>query len=134
MQVRHFPSKLLLFSTFFIAIAAQCRLFLDFIKVSGLAVFSEKKSAFMMKVFGVSLPMICVSCYIFFPKPVILVLVSGTMQAIMLPLIGFAVLYFRYKKCDSRLLPSKLWDACLWLSFGGFTVIGLYQVYAKISL
>ena len=123
-----------LFSTFFIAIAAQCRLFLDFIKVSGLAVFSEKKSAFMMKVFGVSLPMICVSCYIFFPKPVILVLVSGTMQAIMLPLIGFAVLYFRYKKCDSRLLPSKIWDACLWLSFGGFTVIGLYQVYAKISL
>ena len=123
-----------LFSTFFIAIAAQCRLFLDFIKVSGLAVFSEKQSASMIKFFGICLPIICVSCYIFFPKPVILVLVSGTMQAIMLPMIGFAVLYFRYKKCDSRLLPSKIWDACLWLSFGGFTIICVYQVYAKIIL
>ena len=121
-----------LFSTFFIAIAAQCRLFLDFLKVSGIAVFSEKQSAFTMKVFGIALPLICVSCYAFFPKPVVLVLVSGTMQAIMLPLIGFAVLYFRYKKCDVRLLPSKIWDACLWISFGGFLAIGLYQLYSKL--
>ena len=67
-----------------------------------------------------------------FPKPVILVLISGTMQAIMLPLIGFAVLYFRYQKCHTRLIPGKIWDACLWLSFLGFLITGAYQVYAKI--
>jgi len=50
----------------------------------------------------------------------------------MLPLIGFAVLYFRYKKCDPRLHPSKIWDGCLWVSFIGFAIIGLYQVYAKL--
>ena len=121
-----------LFSTFFIAIAAQSRLCIDFIKVSGLANINSAQNRFLLKIFGVILPIICVTCYVFFPKPVILVLVSGTMQAFMLPLIGFAVLYFRYKKCDPRLHPSKIWDGCLWVSFVGFAIIGLYQVYAKL--
>ena len=121
-----------LFSTFFIAIAAQCRLCVDLIKVSGLANLTKAQNNFSIKILGVILPIICVTCYVFFPKPVILILVSGTMQAIMLPLIGIAVLYFRYKKCDPRLLPTKIWDACLWISFIGFAIIGLYQVYAKL--
>ena len=85
-----------LFSTFFIAIAAQTRLCLDLVKVSGIAQLSESQRNKGLKILGIILPIICVSCYIFFPKPVILVLISGTMQAIMLLLIGFAVLYFRY--------------------------------------
>lgn len=121
-----------LFSTFFIAIAAQCRLCVDVIKVSGLAKFTESQNAFFLKLLGVFLPLICVTCYAFFPKPVILVLISGTMQAIMLPLIGMAVLYFRYKKCDKRLTPSRAWDLCLWISFIGFFIIGAYQVCAKL--
>ena len=121
-----------LFSTFFIAIAAQCRLCIDFIKVTGLASLSPNQKKLALTVFGIVLPIICVSCYVYFPKPVILILISGTMQAILLPLIGFAVLYFRYKKSDPRLTPSKIWDLCLWVSFLGFVIIGLYQVYAKL--
>ncbi len=121
-----------LFSTFFIAIAAQGRLCMDVIKVSGFANLNEVQHKQGLKVLGLLLPIVCVTCYIFFPKPVILVLISGTMQAIMLPLVGFAVLYFRYKKCDKRLVPSRLWDICLWLSFIGFIITGFYQLYAKI--
>ena len=121
-----------LFSTFFIAIAAQGRLCMDVIKVSGFAKLNEVQHKQGLKVLGLLLPIVCVTCYIFFPKPVILVLISGTMQAIMLPLVGFAVLYFRYKKCDKRLVPSRLWDICLWLSFIGFIITGFYQLYAKI--
>lgn len=121
-----------LFSTFFIAIAAQSRLCMDVIKVSGFAKLNDKQHRFGLKTLGLFLPLICVTCYIFFPKPVILVLISGTMQAIMLPLIGFAVLYFRYTKCDNRLKPSKIWDAFLWVSFVGFLITGLYQIYAKL--
>jgi Mn2+/Fe2+ NRAMP family transporter len=121
-----------LFSTFFIAIAAQSRLCIDVIRVSGFAKLTEKQNSLGLKLLGITLPIICVMCYVFFPKPVILVLISGTMQAVMLPLIGFAVLYFRYQKCDTRLIPSKIWDICLWLSFLGFLITGMYQVYAKI--
>jgi hypothetical protein len=54
------------------------------------------------------------------------------MQAIMLPMIGFAVLYFRYKRCDKHLEPSKTWDFFLWLSFAGFLLVGAYQTYDKL--
>lgn len=121
-----------LFSTFFIAIAAQGRLCLDLVKVTGIAQLSEKQRQKWLQILGIFLPLICVSCYAFFPRPVILVLISGTMQAIMLPLIGYAVLYFRYKSCDSRLMPSKIWDFCLWVSFLGFLITGAYQAYAKL--
>ena len=57
-----------LFSTFFIAIAAQSRLCVDVIKVSGLAKPSEKQNTLALKSLGVFLPIICVSCYVFFSK------------------------------------------------------------------
>jgi hypothetical protein len=83
---------------------------------------------------GVILPILSVLCYLFYSSPVVLVLISGTMQAIMLPMIGFAVLYFRYKKRDTRLQSGKVWDFFLWLSFAGFLVVGIYQAYAKLFL
>jgi Mn2+/Fe2+ NRAMP family transporter len=121
-----------LFSTFYVAIAAQGRLAVDVVKVSGVADLDESARQRGLKWMGVVLPTLSVLCYVFFPSPVVLVLISGTMQAIMLPMIGFAVLYFRYKKSDKRLQPGKLWDFFLWISFAGFLVVGIYQTYAKL--
>ena len=127
-----FGAFAVLFSTFYVAIAAQGRLAVDVIKVSGFAKPSESERQLSLKWMGVVLPTLSVLCYVFFPKPVVLVLIAGTMQAIMLPLIGFAVLYFRYNHSDERLRPGKLWDFFLWLSFGAFLIVGAYQAYAKL--
>ena len=127
-----FGAFAVLFSTFFVSIAAQGRLAVDVLKVSGAAKLEEPARQRGLKWMGVVLPTLAVMCYVFYPKPVILVLISGSMQAIMLPIIGFAVLYFRYKHCDKRLEPNRLWDAFLWLSFASFLVIGAYQIYAKL--
>ena len=53
-----------------------------------------------------------------------MVLASGTAQAIMLPMLGAAALYFRYRRSDENLRPGQLWDAMLWLSLAGFAIIG----------
>ena len=127
-----FGAFAVLFSTFYVAIAAQGRLAVDVVKVSGIANLDEPARQRGLKWMGVVLPILSVLCYVFFPKPVVLVLIAGTMQAIMLPLIGFAVLYFRYKQSDERLRPGKLWDVFLWLSFAAFLVVGGYQTYAKL--
>jgi len=127
-----FGAFAVLFSTFYVAIAAQGRLAVDVVKVSGVADLDEPARQRGLKWMGVILPILSVLCYVFFPNPVVLVLISGTMQAIMLPMIGFAVLYFRYKKSDKRLQPSTTWDVFLWLSFAGFLVVGIYQTYAKL--
>ena len=55
-----------LFSTFFIAIAAQGRLCMDVIKVSGFANLNEVQHKQGLKVLGLLLPIVCVTCYIFF--------------------------------------------------------------------
>ncbi len=55
--------------------------------------------------------------------PAKMILASETAQAIMLPMLGAAVLYFRYRRSDENLRPSWLWDAMLWLSLAGFAVI-----------
>ncbi len=127
-----FGAFAVLFSTFYVAIAAQGRLAVDVTKVSGLVDLDESARQRGLKWMGIVLPSLSVLCYVFFPKPVVLVLIAGTMQAIMLPLIGFAVLYFRYKQSDERLRPGKLWDVFLWLSFAAFLVVGGYQTYAKL--
>ena len=127
-----FGAFAVLFSTFYVAIAAQGRLVVDVAKVTGAADMNESARQRGLKWTGVILPILSVLCYLFYSSPVALVLISGTMQAIMLPMIGFAVLYFRYKKSDKRLLPGKLWDFFLWLSFAGFLVVGIYQTYAKL--
>ena len=129
-----FGAFAVLFSTFYIAIAAQGRLVVDVAKVTGAADMNESARQRALKWMGFILPILSVSCYLFYSSPVVLVLISGTMQAIMLPMIGFAVLYFRYKKCDKHLLPGKVWDFFLWLSFAAFLVVGIYQAYAKLFL
>lgn len=129
-----FGAFAVLFSTFYVAIAAQGRLAVDVGSVTGIVKLNERRRLIGLKWAGVILPLLSVLCYVFFPKPVILVLIAGTLQAIMLPLIGFAVLYFRYRKCDDHLRPGKVWDFFLWLSFAAFLVVGTYQAYAKLFL
>jgi len=129
-----FGAFAVLFSTFYVAIAAQSRLAVDVGSVTGIVKFNERTRSVGLKWAGVILPLLSVLCYVFFPKPVVLVLIAGTLQAIMLPLIGFAVLYFRYQKCDDQLRPGKTWDFFLWLSFAAFLVVGIYQAYAKLFL
>ena len=66
-------------------------------------------------------------------EPVARVLASGVAQAIMLAALGVAVLFFRYRAVDSRLVPSKPWDLLLWLSSAGFIIVGLWTVWQKLQ-
>jgi hypothetical protein len=54
-----------------------------------------------------------------------LVLISGMAQAVMLPMLFAAAIYFRYWKCLPELRPSALWDIGLWLSGIVLLMIGL---------
>ncbi len=121
-----------LFSTFFVALAGQSRMAVDALITAGIISNDNSLRTRLVSLLGVILPLICVTCYAFFPQPVFLILISGSMQALMLPIVGFAVLYFRYKKSDFRLGYSKIWDAMLWLSFFSFLTLGAYQLYSKI--
>ncbi len=65
--------------------------------------------------------------------PVAMVLASGVSQAIMLAALAVAVLVFRYRDVDSRLVPSRGWDILLWISSIGFLVVGGWTLWQKLS-
>jgi hypothetical protein len=112
-----------LYSTFFVANASHARVCADALRVFGL-ISTERSQAFWQKVFSGLFPILCLAVYFVARRPVQLILASGVMQALMLPMLGAAALFFRYRLCDPRLRPGKLWDVFLWLSFAGLLVAG----------
>jgi uncharacterized membrane-anchored protein len=124
-----------LFSTFFVAIAAQSRLFVDVTNLLGFHNLKDEATRHKrIKICNVLFAVISLLFFVFISKPVLLVLISGVMQALMLPLLGASVLYFRYKRTDKRLVSGKIWDLMLWLSFACFTIIGIYLVLTKLKI
>ena len=124
-----------LFSTFYVAIAAQSRLFVDVTNLLGFHKLPDEATRYRrVKICNVVFAVISLLFFVFIAKPVLLVLISGVMQALLLPLLGGSVLYFRYKQPDRRLLPGKIWDSMLWLSFLCFAVIGIYLVLTMLKI
>ena len=123
-----------LFSTFYVAIAAQSRLFVDVTSLLGFQKLPDEATRYRrIKVCNVVFALVSLLFFIFVSKPVLLVLISGVMQSLMLPLLGGSVLYFRYKKTDRRLLPGRIWDTMLWVSFLCFAVVGTYLLSDKLT-
>ncbi len=122
-----------LYSTFLVALAGQTRIYTDALKIFGLMdKHDQKKHDRAISIFGVSLPWICLALYWIGLDPVGAVLLSGLMQAIMLPMLGFAAIYFRVYAIDPRLVPPRWWDVMLFLSCAGLLVAGAYGVYTKL--
>lgn len=121
-----------LYSTFLVANAGNARLWTDGAKLFGL-IDSNSQQAHdrTLRFFCVVLPTL--SCILFGLgiNPTGAVLLAGLVQAVMLPLLGFGALWFRWTATDPRLKPSKLWDIALVVSFLALLVVALWSVYSN---
>ena len=79
------------------------------------------------------LPLMCLAVFWTGMNPVTLVLIAGMMQAIMLPIIGFSSVFFRYKLVDPRIRPGRAWDVFLIVSCIGLLLAGSYGVFTKLA-
>ena len=122
-----------LYSTYLVANAAWTRLYTDAFKVYGLmSRGNEKAHNQSILILAIVLPLISMGLWCSGINPVKLVLLSGLMQAIMLPMLGFAALWFRFTKTDEPIRPGKVWDGCLILSCVGLLIAGAWGVYSKL--
>jgi len=127
-----FGAVAVLYSTFFVATAGNSRVVADAVRVFGLRENTTASRLRWTKFFCGFFPFFSLSMYVLFPDPAMLVLASGVIQAIMLPMLGAAALYFRYRRCDRRILPSATWDACLWISAFGLLLAGGWAALTKL--
>ena len=123
-----------LYSTFLLANASKARLIPDWAILGGLVKDDEQGTKYKKGVtlFSVLLPLLCLIVSLAGINPVTAVVIGGVAQAIMLPVLGFAALYFRYKHCDERLKPSRFQDVMLIVSFIGFVIVGSYSMFTAI--
>lgn len=121
-----------LFSTFFVANAGHARVCADAVSVFGGTQLPPVKERRWVQFFSGLFPFICLAFYLVYPEPKGLILASGVMQAIMLPMLAFTAIYFRYRRIDQRVAPGRLWDFFLWLSALGMLIAGAWLALTKI--
>lgn len=121
-----------LYSTYFVATASHARVCADALRVFGVGAGCEASRQRWVRLFCITLPLLFLASFAFFKTPRQLVLAGGFMGALMLPLLGAAALFFRYRRCPAGLVPGRLWDIGLWLSVAGLVVAGGYAFYTNV--
>jgi Mn2+/Fe2+ NRAMP family transporter len=122
-----------LYSTLFAAAAGNARMVADGLILAGWLPGDEASRALWSRRLSVAWPLVALVLALAIREPVAMVLASGIAQAMMLAALGVAVLYFRHRELDARLLPSRAWDLLLWLSSAGFILVGLWTVWQKLA-
>jgi len=119
----------ILFKTLYLSSAANARLFTDFLSLAGVVrVGQAKQRAAWIHRFSLFFPVVAISLFLIFSNPKAMTIVGGFAQAVTLPMIAASALYFRYKRIDRRLSPSKAWDAMLWIAAILITIVAIYVV------
>lgn len=128
-----FGAFAVLYSTFFVVAAGYSRMVADAFGLFGFHDGSEASRLKWTRVISMIWPFMALATYVFVKAPVAMILASGVAQAVMLPMLGIAVLYFRYKRSDPELLTGRTWDVLLWLSSIGLFIAGAWSLYSTIS-
>ena len=129
-----FGAFAVLFSTFYVAIAAQGRLAVGVGTVMGIVKLNERTHAFGLKCAGVILPLLSVLCYVFSQNPSSLSSLPEPFRQSCCPSSVLQFCISATKSAMTNSAPGKTWDFFLWLSFAAFLVVGIYQAYAKLFL
>ncbi|MBI5770202.1 MAG: Nramp family divalent metal transporter [Verrucomicrobia bacterium] len=123
-----------LYSTAFAASASNARLLADALSVFGVKKYADEAARVrMVRAACIGLPLYATALYLIWEKPVALVFVGGVGQGIMLPFLGLAALYFRYRRTDVRLRPGGAWSLALWLAVAALALAGAYQVVDLVT-
>ncbi len=128
-----FGAFAVLYSTFFVANASHARVFSDALRVLRFARSGESWHRRRVRILSGVFPLLCLGFFLSRWDPQKLVLLSGLMQAIMLPMLAFAAVFFRYRRCAAGLRPGRAWDAFLWVSALGMAVAGISAAISKLT-
>jgi manganese transport protein len=123
-----------LYSTIIAASGANARAMVDFLHVNRLRTLrSPADRTRGVRWVCVVLLFVDLVLYTAIKDPVKMVITSGFMQAMTLPMIAAAALYLRYTRTDVRLRPGKVWDAFLWLSSLALLATAIYGVWDNVG-
>lgn len=122
-------SFIVLFSTLFAALAAWTRQFSDvFGQIGWIDFFDLKQRARSIAVLAWIFPVLWGAFFLFIEMPVIMVLSGGIVGSVILFMVVFAALYFRYRETPIAFKPSPIYDLFFWLSVVSIVLVGVYGI------
>lgn len=124
-----------LYSTLFAALAAWTRLFSDAFGRVGLYDFQDERSRKRaISIAAWVIPVIWATLFWKMKNPAFMVILGGLATVVILLIVVFAALHFRYKRLDQRLLPTKLYDTTLWVSSIAIFLVAIYGIYKNVYI
>jgi manganese transport protein len=122
-----------LYGTVFASTAAHARLFADAVRIAGWYPREDAASRLRWrKRFVVVLSVVPVTFYWFLRSPVQMVVAGGVAQALMLPLIGGAVIYLRHTQLPDEIRPALGTTVLLWISSAVMLGFASYYVWSRV--
>ncbi|MDB5263091.1 MAG: divalent metal cation transporter [Adhaeribacter sp.] len=123
-----------LYSTLFTAAASFTRIFTDaFGQLEWLPFYHYPTRKKTIAILAWVFPLSWCGLFLFFRLPVGMILIGGFMTSVLLLLVVFAAIIFRYRRLPARLKPSALYDLAFWLSAGSIVAIGAYGIFQVLK-
>ena len=129
-----FGAFAVLYSTFFVGIASNTLVLSDAIEIFSKGIKRQWNQLTLRPWLNLGLPLFAFVLFVFFPNPKLLILLAGITNTFMLPVLGFAALYYRYHYTRPALKPNKVWDVFLWLSAIALLAVGLWLASRLMGL
>jgi manganese transport protein len=122
-----------LYGTVFASTAAHARLCADAVRVAGGYPREDAASRLRWRNrFVIVLSVVPVTFYWFLRSPVQMVVAGGIAQALMLPLIGGAVIYLRHTQLPDEIRPAPGTTVLLWISSAVMFAFAAYYVWSRV--
>lgn len=115
-----------LFSTLFVASASGTRMFADGLAQIGLLNFYDTTQRNRwFKILAWFIPAAWTLLFLLINVPVVMIMAGAISLSILLLLVVYAALIFRYRRLDKALRPSIFYDLFLWISMLSILAVGL---------
>jgi len=119
-----------LFSTLFSALAAWSRLFSDaFAQIGWLNFQDSKQRHRAIGIFAWFFPISWATLFLVMRTPVLMVTIGGVITIVILLIVVYAALHFRYRHVPQSLIPGKLYDSAFWISIVAIVMVAVYGVF-----
>ena len=116
-----------LFSTLFGALAIWTRLFADAFGQIGWFDFKETRARRnAIGWLAWIIPLVWAALFLLIKLPAIMVAIGGAITTVILLLVVFAVLHFRYRNLPEALRPGRVYDTLFWISVVSIVMVALY--------
>ena len=127
-------SVVVFYSTVFAGAAGHSRMLADFAGMLGVLDKRNYRSRLKAtQVFVVILLVVPSLAYLFVQQPVLMVKLGGAAEASLLPVIGFATVYLRYRHLPKGIVPKGWITLALWVTSVIMLVMMSYSVLLQLA-